>query len=244
MSAKLSKLVLIGLFSAILAAAAFSDIYFVRDDSGGSIFSKGDEAYLFLGSGHTGYHFRLITYPFARLGEYFYAPPFPKNNSVSMIVMHITASGIERYSMNFGRDTGGAPQFLTPLKNEFYAMCPGAVLCKLTETGFQPATEEEQQQFGGIEHLDRRALSNINGWSFKEIGHSPGQHFEVSIDGKFTISVRNRAAGPREYPNVEVSLLRPGRPPEELYNVDGAPHRVSAAEYKRDFPPGTALKDE
>ncbi|MBZ5525218.1 MAG: hypothetical protein LAP21_23575 [Acidobacteriia bacterium] len=244
MHSKLSKTALVGLLAIVFIAAALSKIYFVRDHSGGSIMSKGDEAYLFLGSGHTGYNFSYLEYPLIRVKEYFYAPPFPEDRNASIIVMRITPSGTERYSINFGKDAGGTPQLLTPFENDFYAMCRGAALCKWTHSGFQPATEEEQRRFGGIDHLVRGAMNNetINGWSVHQIGRSRGEHLELSIGGKFVISAKNEAALEQESPRVSIDLIRPGIAPENLYHADGAPRRVSKAEYKRDFP-GGSLKE-
>ena len=156
----------------------------------------------------------------------------------------IPPSSIERKTVDFGKDTSHAGNFFTPFYDGFYAMCDGGQLCKWSDAGFEPATPEEQRQFGGVDHLVRGDMNNknINGWSVYEIARSPG-NLQVSVGGKFTIAIDVKATFAQGDAKFSIYLLRPGRPEETLYVGDGTPKLISAAEYKRDFPPGTALKE-
>lgn len=221
----------------IIILAAFTDVRYVRSYPGGTLAWRNDEAYLFLGAGQTGYRFRWLEYPLVVVGEYFYAPPSPEHQYGSTTVIHITPSTLERQKVEFGEDTSRSGSFFTPFDDGFYAMCEGGKLCKWGNNGFQPATEEEKRRFGGIEHLVRDDMNNkvINGWSVREI-RSRDEHFQVSIGKKVVISVQSKADKARQFPRASVELLRSGQPPERLYDVDGAPQRVSKAEYNKDFP--------
>jgi len=116
-------------------------------------------------------------------------------------------------------------------------MCPGGTLCKWSGIEFVPATQEEQQRFGGLNNLFREDINNhiISGWSVRQIRSSPGDHFEIQLESGFSISANNRATDMRELPSISVVLLRPARAPEVLYDVDGSPRRVSRAEYEKTF---------
>jgi len=168
--------------------------------------------------------------------EYFNAPPSAEHRPASSVVIRVTPSAIERYVMDYG-EAPSTPAFVTPFEDGFYAMCPGAVLCKWTAHGFDPATVEEQRRLDGGNRLVRGSMNNqvVNGWSVREAFRSPGDHAEVEITKNLVISLRNHATDARAYPWVTVDLLRAGQAPESLYNVDGTPRRVSKSEYDRIF---------
>jgi hypothetical protein len=62
-----------------LGIAACSKVYFVREDPGGTVFWKADEAYLVMSGTRRGYHFRYLEYPWIVFKEYLYAPLFPND---------------------------------------------------------------------------------------------------------------------------------------------------------------------
>lgn len=220
-----------------LARIVSSKVYFMREGSGGTLFWKADEAYLFMDGTRRGYHFKYIKYPWIALGEYLNAPPFLNDSRVSDIVIRVTSSAVERHQVDFGEDTGNAARSITPFDDGFYAQCPGWVLCKWTGKSFEPATQDEQQRHDGTNRLYRGAINNgsINGWSMQNIGSSPGDHFEVQVGDKFVIAVKNQATDQSQYHWVSVNLVRPGQVPESLYDVNGTPRTVSKAEYERAF---------
>jgi hypothetical protein len=220
-----------------LAASASLKVYFLADHVGATLFSRGDEAYLFLGAGHTGYRFRYLEYPLVRIMEYFNAPPSAEHRRASSLVIHLTQSRIERHTIDYG-EAPSTPAFMTPFEDGFYAMCPGAVLCKWTSHGFEPATEEGQRRLDGGNRLVRGSMNSqiVNGWYVRESFRSPGDHAEVEIGKNLVISVQNHATDVRAYPKVSVDLLRSGQAPERLYNVDGTPRRINKSDYEQLFP--------
>jgi len=220
----------------VLAASVSLNVYYVRDGSGGRLFWRGDEAYLFLGVGHVGYRLSYLEYPLVTVMEYFYVPFSPEHRRGFEIVIHVTPSVVERHVVDYGEDPS-TPVFMTPFDDAFYAMCPGAVLCKWTGRSYEPATAEEQRRLDGGNRLVRGSMNNqiINGWHVREFFRSPGDHSEVEIGKNLVISVQNHATDVRANPWVSVDLLRPGQAPESLYNVDETPRRVSKSEYDRIF---------
>jgi hypothetical protein len=224
------------LLAAALAASVLSNVYFIRAASGGTLLSRGEEAYLFVGTGGTGYRFSYLEYPLVVFKEHFYAPPFPEQRRGSSTVIRVTPTAVEPHVQESEEDPGAL--FLTPFDDGFYAMCPGAVLCKWAGNSFEPATKEEQRRLDGTNRLVRGDMNNkvINGWHVRYTGSSPGDHFEVEVGKKFVIAAKNKASDVRAYPWISIDLLRPGKPPESLYDVDGTPRRVSKAEYERFFP--------
>jgi hypothetical protein len=227
-------LVVLGL---VLAASVSLKVYFLTDHVGATLFWRGDEAYLFLGAGHTGYRFSYLEYPLVVVREYFHAPPLPEHRRGSSLVIRVTPSIVERHVIDETEDSGTGPGFMTPFDDGFYAMCSGAVLCKWTANGFEPATEEEQRGHDGVNRLVRGSMNNqiVNGWHVRESFRSPGDHAEVEIGKNLVISVQNHATDVRAYPWVSVDLQRIGQAPERLYNADGSPRRVSKSEYAQVF---------
>jgi hypothetical protein len=234
MHKKTKTVVALSVLAVALAASSFFKVYYMRDGSGGTLFWRGEEAYLFLGAGHTGYGFSCLKYPFVVLGEYFYVVSSPERQFGSSLVIHVTPSVVERHIIDDTEATGS--HFLTPFEDGFYAMCPGAIFCKWTSNGFKPATKEEERSHGGVDGLVRGSMDNqiVNGWHVRYTG-SPSAHFEVEIGKNLVISVQNHIGNESVYQWVSVDLLRHGQAPESLYNVDGTTRRVSKSEYDRTF---------
>jgi hypothetical protein len=220
-----------------LVASASLQMYYVVDHTGATLYWKGDDAYLFLGSGHTGYHFSYWKYPRVVIGEYFYSPPSPSDQRAIGTVIRVTPSGVERHVVEYGEHAGKTALLMTPFDDGFFGMCSGDVLCKWTDKGFEPATEEERRRHDGTNRLFRGTSDNqtINGWSVRALGRTPGDHFEVQVGDKFVIAAKNQASDVREHEWITVDLIRPGQPPERLYDVNGNGRTISQAEYERTF---------
>lgn len=225
-------LVVVVVLVVAIAASTYFKVYYSADGAGATLYSRGDEAYLFLGSGHTGYSCRYIQCLIIHALQYFNYVPEPEHEVRSVLVLRITPTGIERQVVN--RGTHHWPGFVTPFEDGFYGMCEGTVLCKLSGNDFVSATEEEQKKHDGLNRLMRDDMNDktINGWYVRGVREAT-DHFELNVGGKFTIAAKNLATDARQYPNVAVDLIRPGHAPENLYHVDGTPRTVSRAEYDR-----------
>jgi hypothetical protein len=227
----------IAVFFAALVAAAALNIYFIRDDSGGSLLWNGDKAYLFVGVARRGFHCSYLAYPWALAKEsLFYAPAFPADDAEWITVVEVTQSSVKRSVVDVPDPRPGiAPGEFTPLEGAIYANCPRlGGLCKWAGDHFEAASREEQQKFGGIERLSFGEFDNVNGWS-ERIMLGNGRQFVVEVGGTFSILVKNHATGAREYPKISIDLVRSGGVPEQLWYLDEAPRSVSRSAYKRAF---------
>jgi hypothetical protein len=238
MTAKLIRTIVAAILVVLFVASAFMKIYFVRDNSGGTVFWKEDEAYLFLGSGHTGYHVTYLEYPLVVTLAYFHVGHSASDQKTSTIVLRVTPAGVERHILNYSDSLlGSSPSYVTPFEDGLYASCPGGVLCKWTGDGFAPATEAERQRHGGASGLVRDdAYNPANGWSVQHFGLGKIDYFEARVGKNLKISVKTLAIyPPGVYSWNSVDLVNAGQPPESLYNVDGKLRRVSGAEYEAVF---------
>ena len=75
-----------------LTASLSLKVFFLADHVGATLFSRGDEAYLFLGTGHTGYRFSYLEYPLVVVREYFHVPPLSEHRRGSLLVIRVTPS--------------------------------------------------------------------------------------------------------------------------------------------------------
>jgi hypothetical protein len=221
-----------------LIAAAILNIYFIRNDSGGDFLWNADEAYLFIPVARRGLHTSYLAYPWVLFAESLYAPPFPDDQAVSVTVIRVTQSTVERHLVNVADPSPGTtPGEYTPFEGRIYANCPElGGLCRWTGERFEAATTDEQREFGvgGIEHLKVLEIDNVNGW-FKKGMPGNGHQFTADVGGKFSLLVKNEAGDAREYPRISIYLQRPGRVPERLWYLDGTPRRVTRSAYKHAF---------
>lgn len=222
------KWILISVTLVLLLGASLIKIYVVADHAGVTAFQRNNEVYLFLGGGHTGWRFSALSYPLVMAGGYLHIPAAPADVNGQSLVLRVTLEGVQRWT-NKSKDIAT----LTPFEDGFYARCPGTVLCKWTEKGFEVASPEDARRIG-TDNLYIGSLDNkvINGWTTHQLKFAPGDHFDIQFGQGFTISARNLSEKDSTYPNVSVDLLRAGQAPENLYRADARPRVVSKANYE------------
>jgi hypothetical protein len=230
--------ILFALFLVVVALSFSFQMHLVRDWSDATVYSRENEAYIYMGESHTGYHFPYVTYPFLIFREYFYLGTEANDQRSAALILHVTPTSIDRQIYVPVDLNHSGPFFITPFEDGLYGMCPGGTLCKWTGKSYEPATAEQQQKFGGIEHLVRGNTGNqpVNGWVIHR-SYQPGEQFKVQVGKGIVIVVQNHNKEGSVYKWVTVDLLRDGQPPEHLYNVDGRkPRLVSKATYDHIFP--------
>jgi hypothetical protein len=217
---------------AVIVALTFTQMYHVREDNGGQLLWKGDQAYVFMSVVRRGYHFGYREYPWVILKEYLRAPPIPNDQRRTLDVIRVTPSTLERRVLEV---EGNGPILMTPFEGHIYANCDGT-LCKWNETRFEAATEEEGRKLNGISKLSAIDFSEMDGWSKRGIGPvSDDVHFSIELGKELTLLVRQGNVYKSPYDSSTIDLLRPGHPPEKLWHVDGNPRWVSKNEYERTF---------
>jgi hypothetical protein len=226
----------VGVAIAIVCLAAFSffTVYYVGNDIEGTLYWKGNEAYLFTGESKAGNHFSYVTFPFV-LAVQFYWAPYPADRWGCPLVIHVTPTAVEQQRGACG-DQQVQANFVTPYDDHFYAVCEGATLCRWANHGYIPATEKEKKRLdvGVLPALARENDQVISGWRLHYFPDA-GEHFEVLLSDGSVISVRNRAKHLRSYPLVVVELVRPDQSKESLYDGNGVPQIVSKKTYTATF---------
>jgi len=212
----------------LILGASLTRILIVADHAGAIAFQRDNEVYLFLAAGHSGWHFSALSYPLVKVGGYLHIPSAPADVNGQSLVLRVTPEGVQRWT-NKAKDIAA----LTPFEDGFYARCPGAVLCKWTEKGFEVASPEDARRIG-TDNLHIGSLDDkvVNGWATHQLKFAPGDHFEIQFGQGLTISVRNLSEKDWAYPQVSVDLLRAGQAPENLYHADAKPRVVSRADYQ------------
>lgn len=234
----MSKKTVFAVVVCILGAVAIltsCQMYYARADNAGTLLWNTNEAYLFMSVARRGYHCTYLRYPLMIFEEYFYAPPSPNDQHVSLTVIRITPSSVDRKVVDFGHDSANVPMFYTPLGENIYAHCPG-ILCRWTGTHFEAATPEEEQKLGGDNFPSPADFTDLKGWSRRGIGSVTGDHrLSVELGKELTLLVKDGNVYSSPYDSASIELLRPGSAPEELWHVDGRPRRVTEADYKQLF---------
>jgi hypothetical protein len=202
-------------------------LYYLRDDNSGVMVWNADQAYLFMKVARRGYHMSYAEYPWGILSEWLGGVPLPNDQRVFLIVIHVTPSGVERHLALTQSETAGVPDSFTPMGQSVYTFCNG-VLCKWAGDRFENATQQEQQEIGGIEHLIPDSTPTVNGWTKR------GVYGDFSVElGKQTTIKLKKTKSSLDTPIVE--LDQPGQSSQELWNVDGQPRRISWWKYKQSF---------
>lgn len=173
-----------------LVVLTFSKIYYIREDSAGTLLWSADEAYLFMSVVRRGFRIGYLEYPWVIFKQYLNAPPFPDDRRVSVVVIRVTASAVERQVVDFPRDTDHAPNFLTPFEKSIYANCQ-EVLCKWTGAHFEPASETEQRRLDGTNRLSVPNFNGVEGWSRHGVGSvTEDSQFSADVGGKVSLVVK------------------------------------------------------
>jgi hypothetical protein len=228
-------IVVIAILAAMTATAVSRRVYFLDDGGGGDVLWNDNEAYLFINDIQRGYSWSYLWYPVELLKEYFYVVPLPDAQRVNLSVLKVTSTGTEHSMIDEGADTANSPSFYTPFGDQIYAWCLGAI-CKWTGTNFESVGKSEEQGIGGMSSLSSKEFTHVNGWSKRGFGPAPAAYkFTIKVNDHFEISVDNRLTEKSRTGGVSVDLLRPGRPLEQIYYVEGDPRRVSRAEYEHVF---------
>lgn len=240
MRKKISVLLIVALVLLLLLLGLAGD-YFVIEGAGGTLVWNADEAYLFLDTGHRGYHVPYLAYPIEMLKEYFGVAPLPRSAKFFVVVLKITPDSVQQYVTNsFGEPS--PYDLYTPIDGTIYANKGGA-LWKWAGTHFEPASREEEKSLDGINHLTALDVSSAKGWT-KRGGLLTTGEKEVKVPftlrgQALTLFVRCvpivGGAGCHGDNDVTIDLLGPGSLSRTLWHMEQRPRRVSKAEYLQFF---------
>jgi hypothetical protein len=234
MQKKIGAGIIVGMIAAVVGWIAFGTLYYIRDDSGGQLLWKSDEAYLFASVKRRGYRVRVLNFGWLALKEWLNVPPpLPTDQRVFLTVIRVSSSGIERHDHKVVEDGWYGPDFFTPIGETIYANCQG-ILCKWLGDRFENATPEEQKNLDGINRLSSDSVESINGWSKRGVGEVAGDfHFSIEIGNGTRLRIQQGNVFRSTTDSATVYLDRTGQPSQQLWHVNGAPRRVTKREYEQ-----------
>jgi hypothetical protein len=229
---RLTVTVLLGAVVAYALRADVFHVYTLRDDNGGTMLWNANEAYLFMSVQRRGYRFSWPGHAWAILGQWLNAPPPPTDQRTFFVAIHVTPAGAERHVATESADSSIVPHFFTPLGRTIYGFAEGTFY-KWSGDHFEPISPMEQEKFGGLDRLSSDSDRSINGWSKIGIGQVAGDaEFSVDLGKETTLKIRQGNVY-KTANSATVDLYRTGQPVQELWHVNGDPHRVSKKEYVR-----------
>jgi hypothetical protein len=229
MQTKTKAAIAIAICAAVVIAASYR-LYFIREDKGGTVLWNKNEAYFFIPISRRGKHVSSLRYAWFLAKEYLGAIEPADDDRESLAVVRVTPSRVENHMLpQTDLRPGSGPSMYTPRKGRIYANCPAlGGLCVWIGDHFEPAAQEEQRGFNGIEGLTEKDFDH--GWSSS--GFNSG--FTINVGDQFTLSVND---SPMETENgaISIDLLRPGKPPERIWDLSVHKGRVSKTEYQHAF---------
>jgi hypothetical protein len=218
----------VGILVVLLLILCLISVYHIGAAADADLLYSQKEAWIFINVADIGWHQNYPEYLFSRLKERFLPVGTPYRDRHSrLLVLHITNSGIERYSCD-----GISPDFYTPFGGSIYANNEGSLL-KWDGNRFIRASAEEdrdyhaQSQLGGGEpaHEDWTIQRSVLNRGMRETS------FPISLSGSpATVVVRHGKA----LSDASIDLVR-GEHSDQIWHLVQQPHRANAQEYKKIF---------
>lgn len=182
---------------------------------------------------------RCFQYPWVAIKQYLGAIESPVDDRGSLVVIRITSTDVEHYTLDNQSGNVPGPDLYTPVGDTIYANCPAlGGLCRWDGDHFQRITKEEEDRFGGFDRLAPDTAIHANGWSKDGIAGGPQNlfaNFQANVGGQFTVSEERGPTSKRGFVSISIWVQRQYHSPERVWFMDGHPRRVSKAEYYREF---------
>jgi hypothetical protein len=220
--------------AAVLLVLSFLRLHYISGHASAELLWNKNEAYVFVHGERLGDTPSYLGYLLALIKGYFFVISPPDERQPFTTVIHISASGAERYDQNKEFD------YFTPVDNHVYAsrMVYSAQsndprLWKWVENHFEEMSAMETVQLRGSDGFQKIDFKNRGGWSgVYTVQSRKEQSFQI---GDLTVTLRAKDR------QLFVMCSRPGTPAGNqtiavrLYYGDSYPERVSRAEYERVF---------
>jgi hypothetical protein len=231
----------------IVLALASLRVYYVRDESNGSLLWNDKEAYAFIGVEEYGYNFSYLGWLREGIKEIF---PFgaspPNDKHYYLEVLRITPQTIQRSSVdNFY--LGSPPSAFGQNIYGGSLLDAHAGPMKWSGTHFEALTPKEQAELQNANDAGELPTSpsfnNIGGWSRRMVGgevvrEPPTVSLEkdaritIELDGTPLTFAMNSGFISHE---ARIDLARPGIPSEIIWHLNENSRRVTRDTYKRTF---------
>ena len=228
--------------AAAVVVSATNSVYLNRTAAGGTALWNASEAYFFIQVDREGLHVRYLRYPWFIVKENLGDVEDLDDNPASLVVIRVTSSGVEHHVLKLAdRARGGAgsdPGLYTALEDNIYANCSQLNgLCRWAGDHFERATEDERRRLDSTKRLTSKDIDNDeSGWSRRHFETRPSDDkFTIKVGDEFEIVVNNVAVKRSAHGTLSIDLLRPGRSPERIWDLDLPPEEISRKEYHHIF---------
>jgi hypothetical protein len=216
----------------IVSASAFLHVFYISDGGDGTLFWRGDTAYLFLDLGRLGYRLTYLQYVGQSVKEVFGVGRGPSDERYSNVVFTINRGNVGHYVLDDMR------------LSEFYVV-DGSVLSGDLNTGalwkwnnnhFERATAQDQRDLtaaGAASRIPGPDYDDVDGWHKRCCFFTRRNEYSyvINLDGA-TLSLRARR---ERVDDLSIELLRSDGTKETIWHLDGHPRRVSKTEYEQAF---------
>ena len=216
-------------FIGLIAILCAFRVYYVSEGEGANLLWNSTEGYLFLQQNTFGYRMNYLQYVGEVIKDSLGGTPNPANSRSSLVVLHITPEGLQRYTAQ----NLSLSQY-TPVDNVVYGNGDGA-FWKWTGNRFEQASLEEQRKVNAVADKFKPGFTNVGGWSehYSILSRGPGKtKFPIRIGGKditFVSDVGDRKS------DVSIQLLRSNGFPETIVHSSETLKRISRTEYEEIF---------
>jgi hypothetical protein len=225
-----------------VSAVARPRVYYVIDKNRGDLVWNSSDAYVFIGVFESGYSFSYLGYLGESVREIFpFGASGPEKKHYYAVVLRITPETVQRYTFDNFQYGGVFPVGKTISAGNYL----DATRTKWSGANFEPMTPTEEKEWrdGGRLIPPGPAYDNIAGWSKRAVGgevvresstESIEKDAEATIElGGSPLTIRMNSGFISHEAFIDV--LRPGRAPERIWQLNENPYRVNKATYKRIF---------
>jgi hypothetical protein len=231
-------LIVLTILTILVILFSYPRVCVVRDRANGTLFWNADQALLFVAIGSSGARLSYVRYAlepyFVSLGDV--RPPDNQRYS-QIVVIRITDEDVQKYVIDprqYATDQRCFGNNYALFRGNIYTGCLAqGTLWKWSGTQFEPGTQEELCGFDPMKEAQRSfRFDDVDGWSMREYALSRVT-YPLILKGQPMSIVSSGRGQPRSEGSVE--LIRPGKPPLEIWRLDERPHIVSKAEYEHMF---------
>ena len=229
-------------FAVILATfmSAFWEVYLLRIQSSGQVLWSRDQAYLFAKVTATGRHLSALRFPWLFIKESLGAVGPNLDSRATLIVIIVTAAGVEKHTLESEQTEDGVAQFypfnITPIEDRIYAICHLGGLCRWEGDHFERASRQEKEKYHDISLLTSDNFENDgHGWSRTLIGAGVEERkLAITIGDGLQLSID--CTGIERTGSMSVNLRRLGKTVENVGYFESLNGEiVSRARYLRAF---------
>jgi hypothetical protein len=214
----------------IVGVLASLHVFFIIDGADGSLFWKGDTAYVFLNRGALGYRMSYLQYIGENFKELLGVAATPSDERRSNEILVVTLAGVRHY---VSQDTRFDPHVVS--NGIIYAGYADGILWKWNHDHFEKGTAQDRLDFAKTVSsvIPGPDYDDVEGWHHRCCLFSHSAEYNIAIDlnlGRLSLVFRRKSLA-----DLSLELIRPDGTKETIWHVDGDARRVSKSVYQQTF---------